>query len=156
MRPPDAKNGAAPGKAAPASISPAKALDTVIVRGGITTAGCSWCGGPLPPRRRRFCSDDHRRKGHRAERKTEDADYGKAVVRMIGGMGRRASADLYALRSLADAVDNARQILALSVDGCRLRGYSDSEIAAVLGVTRQAAWKRFPRQPKVGARTGAA
>ncbi len=32
LRPPDAKNGAAPGKAAPASISPAKALDASTVQ----------------------------------------------------------------------------------------------------------------------------
>ena len=64
-------------------------------------------------------------------------------------MGRRASDDLYALRSLSDAVDNARHILGLAVDGCRARGYSDAEIAKVLGITRQAVWKRWPRQPLV-------
>jgi hypothetical protein len=115
--------------------------------------GCAWCGDPLPGRRRRFCSDPCKRRGQKAERITEDADYGKAVVRMIGGMGRRASADLDALRSLVDAVDNARQILALAVDGARARGYSDGDIGQALGITRQAVWKRFPRQPKVDAGT---
>ncbi len=127
---------------------------SIIVTGAsVTRPGCSWCGDPLPGKRRRFCTDEHRRKGQKAERKTENDDYAKSVVRQIRSMGVRASADLYALRSLADAVDNGRQILALAVDGCRARGYSDGEIAAVLGVTRQAVWKRFPRQPKVGTGT---
>jgi len=121
--------------------------------GRVVTGACSWCGGPLPPRRRRFCTDEHRRKGHRAERTTENDDYAKSVVRQIRSMGVRASADLYALRSLADAVDNGRQILALAVDGARSRGYSDGEIGQALGITRQAVWKRFPRQPKVDAET---
>ena len=112
---------------------------------------CSVCGDPLEGRRRRFCSDDHRRKGQRAERVTESDAYGRAVVRMIGGMGRRASADLDALAALADAVDNARAILALAVDGCRARGYSDGEIGAALGITRQAVGQRFGRKRDVHA-----
>lgn len=112
-------------------------------------AGCAWCGDPLPGRRRRFCCDDHRRRGQKAERITEDADYSKAVARMISGMGRRASADLESLRALAGAVDNARQILGLAVDGCRARGYSDGEIGTVLGITRQAVGQRFGRKRDV-------
>jgi hypothetical protein len=112
---------------------------------------CTWCGDPLPGRRRRFCSDPCKRRGQKAERITEDADYSKAVVRMIGGMGRRASADLPALKALAEAVDNARQILALAVDGARARGYSDGEIGRALGITRQAVGQRFGRKQDVHA-----
>lgn len=121
-----------------------------------TRAGCAHCGGQLPPRRRRFCSDLCRIRGQRAERRTENADYGAAVVRMIGGMGRRASADLYALRSLADAVGNARRVLALAVAGARAQGYSDGEIAAALGCSRQAVGQRFGRKRNVDTGTAGA
>jgi DNA-directed RNA polymerase specialized sigma24 family protein len=110
---------------------------------------CSWCKRPLPSRRRRFCSDLCRRRGQKAERVTENGTYAGMIRRQITSMGVRASEDLYALGWLAGAVDHARSALAMAVDGCRARGYSDAEIAAALGVTRQAVWKRFPRQPKV-------
>jgi DNA-directed RNA polymerase specialized sigma24 family protein len=64
-------------------------------------------------------------------------------------MGRRASTDLEALRWLAGAVDHAREALALAVDGCRAQGYSDAEIGAALGITRQAVGQRFGRKGTV-------
>ncbi len=115
--------------------------------------GCAWCGNPLPGRRRRLCSDLCRRRGQRAERKTENDDYAKSVVRQIDRMGARASDDLDALAWLAEATTRARVSLSIAVDGCRARGYSDADIGTALGITRQAVWKRFPRQPKVGAET---
>jgi hypothetical protein len=121
--------------------------------GAVSGRECAWCRGELPPRRRRFCSDEHRRKGQKRERVIENDDYAKAAVRLIRSMGKRASADLEALEWLAGAVDYARDALAMAVDGCRARGYSDGEIGAALGITRQAVWKRFPRQPKVDAGT---
>jgi len=111
---------------------------------------CGHCGGQLPAQRRRFCSDLCRRRGQKAERKTENEDYARSVVRQIRGMGVRASADLDALAWLAEAAGQARDALALAVDGCRARGYSDADIGQALDITRQAVWKRFPRQPKVG------
>ncbi len=125
----------------------------------MTGRSCSWCHGPLPPRRRRFCSDDHRRRGQKSERVTENDTYAASVVRQIRGMGVRASDDLDALQWLAGAAGYARDALAMAVDGCRARGYSDAEIGAALGITRQAVWKRFSRQPLVGgkpAESGAA
>ena len=113
---------------------------------------CSWCKGPLPPRRRRFCCDDHRRRGQKSERVIENSDYADGLNRQIRKMGTRASGDVDALGWLAGAVEYAREALAMAVDGCRARGYSDAEIGAVLGITRQAVWKRFSRQPKVGTR----
>ena len=117
-----------------------------------------WCQAPrcdreLPAGRRRFCSDTCRRRGQRAERVVEDDSYAAGVARLITTMGVRASADVQALRWLAGAVEHARGALAMAVDGCRARGYSDGEIGAALGITRQAVWKRFPRQPKVDAGT---
>lgn len=112
---------------------------------------CSSCGDPLPARRRRFCSDRCRRKGRKAERITENDAYAGAVVRQIKSMGRRASTDLEALRWLAGAADYARVVLAMAVDGCRARGYSDGEIGAALGITRQAVGQRFGRKRDVHA-----
>jgi hypothetical protein len=92
-----------------------------------------------------------RRRGQRSERIIETPEYAAGVVRLIRRMGARADGDLDALGWLAGAVDHARAALALAVDGCRARGYSDAEIGQALGISRQAAWKRFPRQPKVDA-----
>jgi len=111
------------------------------------------CRRELPRGRRRFCTDECRRRGQKAERVIEDDSYAAGVVRLISKMGVRASADVEALKWLAGAVEHARGALAIAVDGCRARGYSDSEIGAALGISRQAVWKRFPRQPKVDAGT---
>jgi hypothetical protein len=110
---------------------------------------CDQCAGPLPPRRRRFCSDPCRRRGQRVERVTENDAYAAAVVRQIRRMGVRASADLEALEWLAGAADHARDALAMAVDGCRVRGYSDGEIGAALGITRQGVGQRFGRKRDV-------
>jgi hypothetical protein len=64
-------------------------------------------------------------------------------------MGVRASADLGALAWLAGAVDHARDALVMAVDGCRARGYSDGEIGAALGITRQGVGQRFGRKRDV-------
>ena len=44
--------------------------------------------------------------------------------------------------------------LAVAVDGCRARGYSDAEIGAALGITRQAVGQRFGRKRDRSRRTG--
>lgn len=156
MTRPDTRDG--PEAVSPRSrlqTQPAKAeVMTLMVPPG-TRSGreCAWCHGPMPPRRRRFCTDECRRRGQKAERVIEDDSYAAGVVRLIGKMGVRASADVESLRWLAGAVEHARGALAMAVDGCRARGYSDGEIGAALGITRQAVWKRFPRQPKVDAGT---
>jgi hypothetical protein len=100
----------------------------------------------LPGQRRRFCSDLCRVRGQRAERVVETSDYGSGLVRQITRMGARASGDLDALAWLAGAADHARGALAVAVDGCRARGYSDAEIGAALGITRQAVGQRFGRK----------
>ena len=143
---------ATPGRSQDASPPSAPSTATVAP-GGFSGRECAWCHGELPPRRRRFCTDDHRRKGQKRERIIEDDRYAAGVVRLIRKMSIRASADLEALKWLAGAAEHARGALAVAVDGCRSRGYSDGEIGAALGITRQAVWKRFPRQPKVDAGT---
>jgi DNA-directed RNA polymerase specialized sigma24 family protein len=111
-----------------------------------TRPTCSRCPNQLPPRRRRFCSDTCRRRGQRAERVTENGSYAAGLVRQIDRMGTRASADLYALGWLSSAADHARTALSVAVDGCRSRGYSDAEIGAALGISRQAVGQRFGRK----------
>ena len=112
---------------------------------------CDQCDGPLPSHRRRFCSDPCRRRGQKAERIIENDTYAAAVVRQIRSLGVRASTDLDALEWLAGAVEQARGALAIAVDGCRARGYSDGEIGAALGITRQAVGQRFGRKRDVHA-----
>jgi hypothetical protein len=120
-----------------------------VQRAADVTPACSLCGDPLPARRRRFCSDLCRRRGQRAERITENDTYAASVVRQIRSMGRRACADLEALQWLAGAADYARTALAMAVDGCRAQGYSDGEIGAALGITRQGVGQRFGRKRDV-------
>jgi DNA-directed RNA polymerase specialized sigma24 family protein len=115
------------------------------------SGACSWCHSSLPPRRRRFCCDDHRRRGQKSERVIENSDYAGGLNRQIRNMGARASGDLDALGWLAGAVAHARDALAMAVDGCRARGYSDGEIGAALGITRQAVGQRFGRKQDVHA-----
>jgi len=125
----------------------------------VTGRACDRCGHPLPARRRRFCSDLCRARQQKAERVAENGDYAPYVVRLIDRMGKRASDDLAALGWLAGAVTHARTALALAVDGCRAQGYSDAEIGAALGITRQAVGQRFGRKREVytgSAGTGAA
>ena len=126
-------------------------VSTRILPGATSGPECAWCHGPLPPRRRRFCTDECRRKGQKRERVIEDDSYAAGVVRLIRKMGVRASADLEALKWLAGAAEHARGALAVAVDGCRARGYSDAEIGAALGITRQAVGQRFGRKRDVHA-----
>ena len=122
-----------------------------IPPGAASSRECTWCRGPLPPGRRRFCCDDHRRRGQKRERVIEDDSYAAGVVRLIRKMSIRASADLEALKWLAGAAEHARAALAVAVDGCRARGYSDGEIGAALGISRQAVGQRFGRKRDVHA-----
>jgi hypothetical protein len=151
MRPPDKRSGpdTTPGRSHKDSDLAAEAKPT-IPPGAASGRECAWCRGELPPRRRRFCTDECRRKGQKAERIIEDDSYAAGVVRLIRKMGIRASADLEALKWLAGAAEHARGALAVAVDGCRARGYSDTEIGMALGYdkpnARQAVGARFGRR----------
>jgi len=103
------------------------------------------CGKPLPPRRRRFCSDDCARRQERVERITETSAYTRSLSRQIANVGVRAAGDLDALRWLSDEITRAKRTLTLAVEGARAFGYSDHDIATALGVTQQAITKRYPR-----------
>jgi hypothetical protein len=84
-------------------------LQAAAVRG----RRCCHCAGPLPPRRRRFCSDPCRRRGQKAERVTENDRHAAAVVRQIRPLGVRASIDLDALEWLAEAVADQWEAISL-------------------------------------------
>lgn len=77
--------------------------------------------------------------------------------RLVRAQGKRAGADLEMFAMFAGLVEEARARLADAADLLIAQGYSYGDIARVLGITRQAAWKRFGRKPEVDAgiaRTG--
>jgi hypothetical protein len=89
---------------------------------------------------------DRRKHGH-----IEDDQQADATSRQALALARRAGSNLDTLARLAGHYDDGPSVLALAVAGLRAQGYSDGEIGAALGITRQAVWKRFPRQPEVDA-----
>ena len=150
--PPDSRIGPAttPGRSQDASPPSAPSTATVAP-GGFSGRECAWCHGELPPRRRRFCTDECRRKGQKAERIIEDDSYADGVRRLVRAQGRRAGADLGMFALFAESVDYARARLAEAAAQLIAQGYSYGDIARELGITRQAAWKRFGRKPEVDA-----
>lgn len=92
-------------------------------------------------------------RGQRAERVTENAEFGQMVVRMVAALARRVGATdaaefgaLWAVRAEADAA------AATAIDRLRARGYSWAALAAEAGVSPQALsqWrKRRPGPPGV-------
>lgn len=81
--------------------------------------------------------------------RARDADeIAEGIARLLDGMGRRAEAgDLDAAAVLYDLTERrGPRLLRAGVAGLRAAGYSDPEIAAGLGVTRQAIGERFGRR----------
>jgi hypothetical protein len=111
---------------------------------------CAQCKRPLPPYRQRFCSDLCCIRHKKKERGIQNHDYAAWVAQTITRMGIRAIGDLEAVAQLDAMTGVISRALEVAVEGCRAQGHSDAEIGQVLGITRQAVWKRFPRQPKVG------
>jgi hypothetical protein len=106
------------------------------------------CGNPLPPRRRRFCSDECARRQERVERITETDVYGRAVTRQVLLLATRGErGDLDALAALDSLIKQGRAALKRAVAGSRSLGYSDNEIAAGMGLSRQNVERRFGMRP---------
>lgn len=104
----------------------------------VRAPGCSWCRGPLPGRRRRFCSDLCRRRGQRAERVTETGEFGRAAVRMIATMARRVGAsDIAEFGAMFEVLTEAERAVVQTIDGLRASGFSWAEIAREVGWSRQ-------------------
>lgn len=80
----------------------------------------------------------------RPRRRTETDDYVLFARRILNGLGRRvASGDVENVAALAELSRDVDRVLADAVAGLRAAGYSWAEIAARLGVTRQAAQQRW-------------
>jgi hypothetical protein len=104
---------------------------------------CDQCGGALPGRRRRFCSDLCRRRGHRAERRTENTEYLDVVGRMLRHAARRGSVDLEAFAALGELDAELHDLMATAAHALHARDYTWGEIGRAFGVTRQGARQRW-------------
>lgn len=76
----------------------------------------------------------------------ETPDVVQGVVRMVRSVGKRVAMDdpesLALLQALQAELDTA---WSTAVAGLRAAGYSDGQIGAQLGITRQAVEQRWPR-----------
>jgi len=80
----------------------------------------------------------------RPSRVVENSDYAGFVGRVVRAQGRRVAAgDVEALADLLALAVEMDQVVAVAVDGLRGSGYSWAEIAARIGVSRQAAQQRW-------------
>jgi hypothetical protein len=76
----------------------------------------------------------------------ENDEFAAFVRRVIRAWGRRVAAgDVDAVADMAAAAGELDTVLRDAVAGLRAKGYSWAEIAARLGVTRQAAHQRWGR-----------
>ena len=114
------------------------------------------CGGPLAPKRKRFCSDLCRLRGQRAERVTETGDFGRAAIRMIRAMARRVGAsDIAEFGAMWEVMTEAEHAVTEAIDHLRAAGFSWAEIGAEIGWGRQrlTQWRQrrgeFPVQRNV-------
>jgi hypothetical protein len=87
-----------------------------------------------------------RRADSRNFRWYDESQLREAVVRRIGSTGRRASADLEALASLAKFIRYSGYMVEMAVMNLRAQRISDEEIGEALGITRQAVGQRFGRK----------
>ena len=96
------------------------------------------CSRTLPPRRRRFCSDLCCRRGQAAERVTETAEYGRAVIRLIRAMSVRFTDPHIDEFSLCwGAMQEAEKAAAEAITRLRASGFSWARSGAEVGKSRQ-------------------
>jgi hypothetical protein len=80
----------------------------------------------------------------RRRRVTENDEYAAFARRVLRAWARRAAAgDIDAITDMAAAVGELEDAMRQAVTGLRSKGYSWAEVAARLGVTRQAAQQRW-------------
>jgi hypothetical protein len=114
----------------------------------VKTCAAPGCDLPLPAGRRRFCSDDCRRAGRRAERVREPDEFAAMTRRMVRALARRAGdADPAQFREVWAMLAEAEAAVTASVDSLRAKGFSWAEIAAEVGVTRQGMSQWRKRRP---------
>lgn len=76
-------------------------------------------------------------------RETETSDYVAFMRRTIKGLGKRAAYDVEALAYFPELVELLNATMAEAARECHGFGYSWTEVADALGVSRQAARQRF-------------
>jgi hypothetical protein len=84
-----------------------------------------------------------RRAAIHTRRPKENGEFVAFARRMIRAMGERAGGDIDTLGEIGSLQAELDAQLHRAVGACRAEGYSWAEIAGRLGVTRQAAFKRF-------------
>lgn len=85
----------------------------------------------------------------RQRRVVENDEYGEFIRRVIRAYSRRvATGDIDAITDLAATADQIDDAIRAAITGLRIHGYSWAEIAARLGVTRQAAQQRWGGEPQ--------
>ena len=83
---------------------------------------------------------------NRRRRPVENDEYARFVRRIVRAYARRVTAgDVDALADMTGLVTELDEAISQAVIGLRAAGYSWAEIAARLGVTRQAAQQRWGR-----------
>jgi hypothetical protein len=81
---------------------------------------------------------------HRHRRVVENDEYAAFVRRSVAAYGRRvATGDIEALADLVALSAHLDRAISEAVDGLRTFGFSWGDLAARLGVTRQAAQQRW-------------
>ena len=153
--PPDKRSGP---HASTGRRQPPQTTTATITDGAGSGRRCDQCAGPLPPKRRRFCSDLCRLRGQRAERVTETGEFGRAAVRMIRAMARRVGAsDIAEFGAMWEVMTEAEHAVIEAIDHLRASGFSWAEIGAEIGWSRQrlTQWRQrrgeFPGQRSVAA-----
>jgi hypothetical protein len=111
------------------------------------TCAAPGCDLPLSAGRRRFCSDDCRRAGRRAERVREPGEVAAMTRRMVRALSKRVGGDPAEFREVWGLLAEAEAAVTASVDGLRAKGYSWAEIAAEVGLTRQGMSQWRKRRP---------
>jgi hypothetical protein len=77
----------------------------------------------------------------------ENDEYARFVRRVMRAYARRvADGDVDALADMTGLADELDEAIGQAVTGLRKAGYSWAEIAARLGVSRQAAQQRWPQR----------
>jgi hypothetical protein len=89
------------------------------------------------------------RRSPRPARPRDDAQIAEAIERQIRALGRRIAEDDPASLELLERLASALvDVTGDAVAGWRRSGFSDADIGAVLGVTKQAVAQRWPRTPR--------
>lgn len=83
----------------------------------------------------------------RRKPRCETDEYAAMLRRLLRGYRRRVEVgDIDMLGDMAAMASDLDDMLHGAVGGCIDRGYSYTDVAARLGITRQAAWQRFGRK----------